>query len=117
MQSGKSLWIYYAARRCAGEMKPFIWSYAGNYYLFVNEGVYKFPPDWEHHNFCFIIWTLVDSDESTDGIPPELVPHNTFMFVIYITSPAAERWSRLHKTTQSMYVIMNPWSREEIWQA
>jgi hypothetical protein len=98
-------------------MKPFIWSYDSDYYLFVREGVYKLPSDWRHDDFRCIVWTLVDSDENRDGVPPYLVPHGTLLFVIFSSSPAAVRWSRMDKTTRNIVVIMNPWSREEIKRA
>ena len=98
-------------------MKPFIWSYRANYYLFVDEGVYMLPPDWNHDDFRCIVWTLVDSDESKEGVPPRLIPHGTLLYVLYATSPAADRWSRMNKTTRRVVVIMNPWGREEIKRA
>jgi hypothetical protein len=115
--SGKSVWIYYAARRCAGEMKPFIWFFQAKYYLFVNEGVYKLPDDWSHDEFLCFVWTLVDSDQCQEGVPPKLIPHGTLLFVIYATSPAVERWSRMNKTTRRVVVIMNPWGRKEMKRA
>ena len=111
---GKSLWIYYAARRRLAEQKPFIWFYAARYYLFVQEGVYGLPTDWEHFDFRYIMWTLVDLKQSSTGVPEYLVPHGTRLFVIYVTSPAEERWSRLEKTTRPITTMMNPWSRSEI---
>jgi hypothetical protein len=83
----------------------------------VDEGVYKLPTDWHHDDFRCIIWTLVDSDENNEGVPPRLIPHGTLLFVIYVTSPAKERWSRMNKTTRRVVVIMNPWGREEIKRA
>jgi hypothetical protein len=52
------------------------------YYLFVNEGVYKLPPDWAHDNFHCIVWTLVDSDQCKEGVPPDLIPHGMLLFII-----------------------------------
>lgn len=114
MHKGKSFWVYYAARRRLAEEKTFLWFYQANYYLFVKNGVYKLPSDWEHSDFLSIVWTLVDSDQSIAGVPEILVPHGTRLFVIYITSPAKERWSRMEKTTNPAVFIMNPWSRSEI---
>ena len=98
-------------------MKPFIWCYKAEYYLFVREGVYTLPSNWRHDDFRCIVWTLVDSDEHRDGVPPRLIPHGTLLFVIYSTSPAAELWSRMNKTTRRVVVIMNPWGRAEIKRA
>ncbi|KIM80623.1 hypothetical protein PILCRDRAFT_822364 [Piloderma croceum F 1598] len=111
---GKSFWIYYAARRRLAETKPFIWFYQASYYLFVQEGVYPLPSDWDHGDFRYKLWTLVDSEQSRAGVPEVLVPKGTRLFAIYVTSPAEERWSRLHKTTRPIRIIMNPWSRRSI---
>jgi hypothetical protein len=83
----------------------------------VDEGVYKLPEGPLENRFKTIVWTFVDSDESKEGIPPSLVHHGTSLFVIYITSPAKERWSRLHKTVYDTIVVMNPWSKAEIFRA
>ena len=98
-------------------MKPFIWFYKATYYLFVKEGVYELPANWKHDDLRHITWTLVDSDENREGVPPRLVPHGTLLFVIYVTSPAEDRWSRMNKTTKRVVVIMNPWGRREIQRA
>jgi hypothetical protein len=111
---GKGFWVYYAAHHRLAEKKTFLWFYQANYYLFVKEGVYRLPSDWEHTDFLCIMWTLVDSDQSRVSVPEILVPHGTQLFVIYITSLAEERWSRMDKTTNPTVVIMNPWSRKEI---
>jgi hypothetical protein len=83
-------------------------------YLFVEEGVYKMPPDFQDAQFKTIVWTLVDSDEAKDGVPQHLIPHGTRLYVIYVTSPAKDRWSRMEKTVRRAIVIMNPWTKEEI---
>lgn len=114
---GKSGWIYYALRRRLAERKPVIWYREQACYLFVEEGVYKAPPQFPPSSFNTVVWTLVDSDESKEGPPPLLVDHETSLFVIYITSPASERWSRMHKTVSVSIVVMNPWTRWEIHQA
>jgi hypothetical protein len=111
---GKSFWIYYAARRRLAEKKPFIWFYQARYYLFVQEGVYELPSDWKHGDFRYIVWTLVDSDQSSTGVPEVLVPQGTRLFAIYVTFPANKRWSRLVKTTRPIRMIMDPWSRRSI---
>jgi hypothetical protein len=59
---------------------------------------------------------LVDSDEAKEGVPPNLVCHGTRHFVIYTASPRQERWSRLHKTVRDIRIIMNPWTRTEIFR-
>ncbi|KIL64118.1 hypothetical protein M378DRAFT_11689 [Amanita muscaria Koide BX008] len=114
---GKSFWMFYAARRLLAERRPFIWFYKATYYLFVDDGVHILPPDWRHDDFSCIVWTLVDSDQDRDGVPGTLVPHVTNLFVMYVTSPAVERWSRLGNTKQPIVVIMNPWGRREMQRA
>jgi hypothetical protein len=70
--------------------------WAGEHFLFVGEAVYKLPKDYPLLGFKAFIRTLVDSDEADRG-PEALVPHGTRHFVIYTTSLAPSRWSRLHK--------------------
>jgi len=112
---GKSFWIYYALRRCLAERKPVIWYYQGVCQLFTDQGVYRVPATFPPGSFKSVVWTLVDSDESRDGIPQQLIPRSTRLFVIYVTSPAKERWSRLDKTVPyDTVIIMNPWTRKEI---
>ena len=114
VQTGKSIWVYYALRRRLAERKPVILYYEHKCFLFVDEGVYEQPLDFESRHFKTFVWTLVDTDESQKGVPPILVTHGTHHYVIYITPPHKERWSRLHKTARCITVIMNPWTREEI---
>jgi hypothetical protein len=80
----------------------------------VQEGVYELPSEWRHADFRCIVWTFVDSDQSSAGVPEVLVPQGTRLFAIYVTSLAEERWSRLNKTTRPTRLIMNPWSRRSI---
>ena len=80
----------------------------------MQEGVYRLPTDWEHADFRYIVWTFIGSDQSPAGIPEDLVPQGTRLFVIYVTLPAVARWKRLEKTTWPIETIMNPWSRSEI---
>jgi hypothetical protein len=72
------------------------------------------PADFQKVHFKSFVWTLVDSDEATDGVPLDLVPHGTRLFVIFSSSPRGEGWSRLHKTVRTIVVIMNPWTMKEI---
>ncbi|KIM39972.1 hypothetical protein M413DRAFT_29116 [Hebeloma cylindrosporum] len=89
-RKGKSVWVYYGLRRCLAESKPVIWYHDGACHLFVNEGVYKMPADYGIKGF---IWTLVDSDESPEGIPSRLACLGTPHFPVYSTS-RKESWSR-----------------------
>jgi hypothetical protein len=108
------MWVYYALHRRLAEMKPVIWFREQSCFLFVQEGVYEVPRSFKPSYFQTFVWTLVDSDEAMDGIPPHLIPRSTRLFVIYSTSPRKERWSRMHKTVRDITVIMNPWTRKEI---
>jgi len=115
VRQGKSFWIYYALRRCLAERKPVIWLHQKVYHLFIDDGVYAVPNDFQPGSFKSVVWTLVDSDESPHGIPPDLIAHGTRLFIMYVTSPAKHRWSRLEKTVPFFAVIiMNPWTKKEI---
>ena len=111
---GKSVWVYYVLRRRLAERKPVIWYREGSCLLFVEEGVYQAPDNFRPSFFHKFVWTIVDSDDSKEGIPTGLVPHGTRLFMIYSTSPSKERWKRLHKTTSTIRIIMNTWTRTEI---
>ena len=110
---GKSLWIYYALRRRLAERKPVIWYLDQTPYLFVEEGVFKVPDQFKASDFKVFIWTLVDSNLN-EGIPEHLVTRETHHFLIFCTFPMRKWWSRLHKTTRDLTIIMNPWKRKEI---
>jgi hypothetical protein len=75
------------------------------------------PPDFQDAHFKTFVWTLVDSDEARDGIPPLLIPHGTRLYVTYVTSPASDRWSRMEKTVSLTVAVMNPWTKREIHRA
>jgi hypothetical protein len=75
------------------------------------------PSNSQQAEFETFVWTLVNSDETKEGVPPYLVTHGTGLYVIYATPPCNERWSRLHKTVRTITIIMNPWTRAEILRA
>jgi hypothetical protein len=104
-------------RKSLDMKRPVIWYRDQTLYLFVDEGIFEAPPSFKPSHFTSFVWTFVDSDEARDGVPPQLVPQGTHLYVIYVTSPRTERWSRLHKTTRDSLVIMNPWTRQEIFKA
>jgi hypothetical protein len=114
--TGKSVWLCYVLRRCLAERRPVIWRYGGVPLLFVEDGVYRIRADFQLAHYKRVLWTLVDTDESSTGVPEEFVRPYTSLFVIYTTSPANERWSRLGKTTSNAVIIMNPWTRKEIYR-
>ena len=83
-------------------------------YLFVREGVFEVPANIPSSYFRTFFWTLVDSDESKEGVPSHLMTPGTRLYVTYVTSPRKSRWSRMGKTTRKATVIMNPWTRKEL---
>ena len=74
-------------------------------------------PDFQVNKFKIFVWTLVDSDQAKDGVPPQLVENRTRLFVLYASSPNKGRWKRLHKNVEDVTVIMNPWTWREIRRA
>ena len=110
MDEGKSVWRYYALRRCAGDRRDVIWYEAGERFLFTEEGVRLLPQNesWGP------TWTLVDTDSAAEEVPSHLIAHGTEHFVIFCTSPKKSRWSRLHKSVLRVLIVMNPWKRNEI---
>ena len=114
---GKSYWAFYALRRRLAEKKPVMWYYASRLFLFVEEGVYESPERPRLDVFKTLVWTLVDTDEAKEGVPPHLAVHDTPHFIIYTTSPDQSRWGRLAKTTQCAACVMNPWNKTEISKA
>lgn len=110
---GKSVWVYYALRCRMAEKKSAIWLYKGAYYLFVEDGVYRMPSDFQRAKFLSIVWTFIDSDES-EIIPVNLISRDAHLFVIYTTPPVEQRWSLMQISTENDIVIMNPWTRGEI---
>ncbi|KAI0248185.1 hypothetical protein BJV78DRAFT_1238675 [Lactifluus subvellereus] len=74
---------------------------------------WRFPGAFRsQNNFKTFVWTIADSD---DLFPRHLA--DTKHFLLYISSPHRGRWSPLEKITHMTLVIMNPWNREEIFQA
>jgi hypothetical protein len=117
IKPGKSIFQLYAIRRLCAEQKPFVWFSQKNYYLFVEDGVYRVPDGFSPGGFENFMRTLVDSDEA-ERIPEHLVVAHTCHFVIFSASPDEKRWDRLHKTVSEPLVLnLNPWTRWEIHQA
>ena len=103
-------------RRRLSEKKPIIWYKFRKHYLFDEFGVRKITENSSYLESGSFTWTMVDSDESKD-VPPHLIAHGMHLFVIYVTSPARERWHRMHHTVHDAVVVMNPWKRKEIHRA
>jgi hypothetical protein len=104
-------------RRCCAETRPFILYMEGIRYLFVEEGVFQAPSTFLSSQYRGFVWTLVDADEATDGVPEQLVPNHTGHFIIYATSPKRSRWTRVHKTVRERIVVMDLWTWKEILRA
>jgi hypothetical protein len=117
LHTGKSVWLYYALRRCLAEKRPVILRYRRKPLLFVEDGIFWMRADFEFVRYKRVLWALIDSDESLTGIPDVFVTQNTPFFVICPMSPAEEHWSRLENTTFNAVIVMNPWSRGEIHRA
>ncbi|KAI9446377.1 hypothetical protein H4582DRAFT_555902 [Lactarius indigo] len=83
-------WVYYALRRRLSEKNPVIWYREGTLFLFV-EGVCQVPEHFRSSGLKTIVWTLVDSDESSRGVPPYLAVRGTKHFIISSTSPQSSR--------------------------
>jgi len=81
----------------------------------VREGVFQAPSAFLSSQSRGFIWTLVDADEDRDGVPETLIPTHTGHFIICSTSPAHSRC--VHKTVKECIVVMNPWTRKEIFRA
>jgi len=112
---GKSVWLYYALRRCLAERRPVILRYRRKPLLFVEDGVFWMRADFEFACYKRVLWALIDLDDcpTASGIPDEFVTRHTPFFVICTMSPAEENWSRVEKTTFNAVIVMNPWSRGE----
>ncbi|KAH9034832.1 hypothetical protein EDB85DRAFT_2219282, partial [Lactarius pseudohatsudake] len=114
---GKSYWVTYALCRRLAEGKPVFWFHSTSRFLFVKEGVFEVPPDYHSTDLKTRVWLLIDADDSKDGIPDYLAPHETNHLVILCSSPPSARWKPLTRTTLCRVAIMNPWTRGEISQA
>ncbi len=113
---GKSVFLFYVLYRCLVEKRPVIWRYLNSPHLFFDGGVYNMGSQFLTDGYKSTVWTLIDSDED-EFVLEKFVPHFTPFFVIYAASPARDRWSRLHKTTKQVVVVMNPWTRSEMHRA
>ncbi|KAI0255603.1 hypothetical protein BJV78DRAFT_1119377 [Lactifluus subvellereus] len=111
---GKTYWIRYALRRRLAEQKSVIWYREQRCFLFAEDGVFVAPSNHRISKFKTFVWTLADSD---DTFPTHLINQDTKHFLLYTTSPRRERWKPLEKTTHSAVLIMNPWTRQEIFRA
>ncbi|KAK2460049.1 hypothetical protein APHAL10511_007926 [Amanita phalloides] len=111
---GKSFWAYYVLRRRLGDKSVSLWYQGSVLYLFCSEGVLLVPATFTLNKFSPPVWTIIDSVQSSSGIPSTLTHFPPGVFPIYITSPKPERWSGITQSWTSHHVIMNPWTRAEI---
>jgi hypothetical protein len=114
---GKTYWILYAVRRRLGEAKSFLWCFAQHWYLFVQDGVFKFPEHFDPTSFAPFIWTFIDANEFPSGLPSGLASVYSNLFVILASSPRQDQWKPLTKNSYSLALIMNPWTWEEMDKA
>lgn len=85
--------------------------------MFVEDGVYCMGTRFREAWYKSVVWTLIDSDLSRNGVPEEVAHRDMRFFVIYVTSPVNKRWSRMDKSFSVAVVVMNPWTRNEIHRA
>jgi hypothetical protein len=115
---GKSYWVYYAVRRRLGEGMPFVWYRNDRCFLFVEEGVFvRNLQDVDVSAFVPFLWTFVDADNSSSGIPSVFADSATKLFTIFVSFPRKGRWTPLQQTTDAVVVYMRPWTEEEMVQA
>ena len=83
IQTGKTLWIFYAMCRRLGESKPFLWYHSKRWYLFAEGGVFECPKPLDTAFFTPYLWAFVDSSDSPPSDPvPEVTLCPTNLFVI-----------------------------------
>ncbi|KAM6499289.1 hypothetical protein JOM56_004797, partial [Amanita muscaria] len=114
---GKSLWRWYALRKCCAQKKPVIFYSDNTCWLFVDEGVFEQPTSFRAQYYKTVIWTLVDSVDTPSGPPIRLTEHGSRHFVTYTTSPTPSRWNKLHQSMERAVCVMNPWTKAEIHKA
>ncbi len=124
LRKGKSYWIFYTARRRLSEKEPFIWFFGQEWYLFVEDGVFRCPTRFSPIPFRPLgLWAFVDTDNTstsdctTLGVPAEISEFMGGLHIIFVTSPRQERWKGLKKVTSCKTLVMDPWSWDEIYRA
>jgi hypothetical protein len=85
----------------------------------VEEGVFKIDRNYmESTSFRPFIWTFTDANDTLDGgVLYPIAATSSTLFNIYVTSPEPSRWKNLKKATSPRTVIMNPWTKDEIFEA
>ncbi|KAF8345320.1 hypothetical protein F5887DRAFT_885268 [Amanita rubescens] len=114
---GKTLWRWYALRVCCAQKKPVILYSNGICWLFVEEGVFEQPTNFQPSYYKIVIWTLVDAADAPSGPPMGLITHGTQHFILYTTPPTPSRWDKIHQSMLRTVCVMNPWTKAEIHRA
>jgi hypothetical protein len=117
LRLGKSVWHWYALRMCCAQRKPVIWYSNDTCWLFVEEGVFRQPTTFDALCYETVVWTLVDSVDTSSGLPMGLITHGTRHFIIYTSSPTPSRWEKINQSMTWAVCVMNLWSRAEIHKA
>ncbi len=104
--------------RRLSERQPTFW-YCDDldFHLFVEEGVFIVPKNFPSHDLKDRVWTLVDSDNHPEGVPPRLIDNRTMHIIVFTSSPLSRRWKALSKSTMHFVFYMNSWSKREILKA
>ena len=100
--------------QCLGEKSASLWYQASVFYLFCSDGVFIIPTTFSFNTFNPLVWTIIDSSQSSSGIPSFLTHFPPGVFPIYITSPWPDCWWGVTQSWSFHQVIMNPWTRAEI---
>lgn len=78
--------------------------------MFVEEGVYHMGTDFWEVWYKLIIWNLIDSYMSQNGVPVRISERG----MPFGTSPAGKQQSCLDKSYLLTVDVMNPWTSGEI---
>ena len=78
--------------------------------MFVEEGVHRMGTDFWEVWYKLVIWTLIDSYMSQNGVPVRFSERG----MPFCTSTAEKQWSRLDKSYLLTVDVMNPWTSGEI---
>ncbi|KAF8264763.1 hypothetical protein EI94DRAFT_1591703 [Lactarius quietus] len=110
---GKHWWLLYVLCRRLVQKEATLFYDSERLILFVEEGVFRAPPNFGCTEFKSRVWTLVDGDGDS-GLPTSLAQPWTTHRIIFVSPPEEERWNCLRSTTTWSLSIMNPWTRGEI---
>ena len=81
----------------------------GTCWLFVDEGVFKQPNNFLSTYYRIVIWTLVDSMDTSLSVPGiGLTEHGTQHFILYTRSTDSSRWDKVHQSMCRGICVMTP---------